>query len=253
MSVSRSESRIITEVTPSSENRNERLDNEQPALKETDVISLQKQDGTNDGNQNSDIRDIVPLEVHPESRPITTSVSFHSSSTQQTELRDRDFGYVDRFSPWFPKIDPQYHQAKGLRSWRIWHSKRQIILWTAFVSSTVVLLVNVILVAVLGSKHGISSTKGLIKLYEGDCDRVKLIGTGSHVGINILSTLLLGASNLCMQLLVAPTRQEVDVAHRRKIWLDIGIPSWRNLANIKPSRRYLVFLLMLSSVPLHFM
>jgi hypothetical protein len=80
-----------------------------------------------------------------------------------------------------------------------------------------------------------------------------MLGTGFHVGINILSTLLLGASNLCMQLLVAPTRQEIDDAHRKKIWFDIGIPSWRNLKSIEPSRMYLFYVLMASSLPLHFM
>jgi len=175
------------------------------------------------------------------------------SSTDRPKLHETQFGYVALFSPWLPSIDPEYHQAKGFRSWRIWHSKRDILLWTAFATSMVVLLANVILVAVLGSKYGITSRRGLIKLYEGDCNRVKLIGAGSHVCINILSTLLLGASNLCMQLLVAPTRQEVDVAHRKKIWLDIGIPSWKNLGNIKRSRAWMFSILMLSSVPLHFM
>jgi hypothetical protein len=117
----------------------------------------------------------------------------------------------------------------------------------------IVLITNVVLVAVLGFKYGIRSERGLIRLYEGDCKRVKMIGLGSHIGINILSTLLLGASNLCMQLLVAPTREEIDAAHRKKIWLDIGIPSWKNIRNIEPSRRWLFSFLMLSSVFLHFM
>jgi hypothetical protein len=173
--------------------------------------------------------------------------------SQHRKLRDSRFGYVELFSPWFPMMDPDYHQRKGMRSWRIWHSKRHILLWTAFAVSLVVLIANVILVAVLGAKYGITSRRGLSKLYQGDCDKVKMIGVGSHVGINILSTLLLGASNLCMQLLVAPTREELDAAHRKKIWLDIGIPSWRNMKNIKPSRRWLFFSLMLSSIPLHFM
>jgi hypothetical protein len=181
---------------------------------------------------------------------LTTS---KASVTEKPHLQNLDFGRVELFAPWFPKVDPEYHQAKGFRSWRIWSSKRHIVLWTAFASSTTVLLANIILVAVLGSKYGITSRRGLIKLYEGDCSRVKMYGTGAHVCINILSTLLLGASNLCMQLVVAPTRREIDVAHRKKIWLDIGIPSWRNLRNIDRARRWLFFVLLLSSVPLHFM
>jgi hypothetical protein len=89
----------------------------------------------------------------------------------------------------------------------------------------VILIANVVLVAVLGSKYETDSERDLIRLYEGDCKRVRTIGLRSHIGINILSMLLLGASNLCMQLLAAPTREEIDTAHQKKIWLDFGIPN----------------------------
>lgn len=175
-----------------------------------------------------------------------------SSSFKDTDMDYPRFGRVALFVPWFPKVDPGYHRDLGWKSWRIWSSKRQSILWIALTSSMTVLIINVVFVAVLGSKYGITSRRGLINLHEGDCKQVKMFGTGAHVCINILSTLLLGASNLCMQLLVAPTRKEIDVAHRKKMWLDIGIPSWRNLSNIKRSRKWLFFILMISSVPLHF-
>lgn len=192
-----------------------------------------------------------PGDFELQSTPSPGSTSHLSLSG--SEARDIHFGYIGLFSPWFPKVDPKHHQEKGIRSWRIWHSKRHIVLWTAFISSLVVLLANVIVVAVLGSQYGLHSSRGIIKLYVGDCNRVKTIGIGSHIGINILSTLLLGASNLCMQLLVAPTREEIDAAHRRKIWLDVGIPSWKNIRNIKQSRIWLFIFLLLSSIPLHFM
>jgi hypothetical protein len=219
----------------------------------------------------SDDIDVTPNPLQSDSGPVNTSSAMGSElgdvepqsgsspgsisnmSVARSEAGDLGFGYITRFSPWFPKVDPEYHQAQGIRSWRIWRSKRHVVLWTAFVSSLVVLLTNILLVVVLGSKYGVSSGRGLIKLYVGDCNRVKMIGISSHVGINILSTLLLGASNLCMQLLVAPTREEIDAAHRRKIWLDIGIPSWKNIMNIRRSRRWLFLFLLLSSIPLHFM
>ena len=74
-----------------------------------------------------------------------------------------------------------------------------------------------------------------------------------HLGINIVSTLLLGASNYCAQLLVAPTRSEVDRAHEKKDWLDIGVPSFRNLwkRRIARKRKATWTLLMISSVFLH--
>ncbi|KAG9196600.1 hypothetical protein G6011_01721 [Alternaria panax] len=69
--------------------------------------------------------------------------------------------------------------------------------------------------------------------------------------INALSTALLGASNYCAQLLVAPTRTEVNNAHKDKRWLDIGIQSSRDLWKVNPKRRMIWMLLMLSSGLLH--
>lgn len=73
----------------------------------------------------------------------------------------------------------------------------------------------------------------------------------THLVINILSTLLLGASNYSMQCLSSPTRSEVDKAHGQGIWLDIGVPSIRNLRRLSVSRIVLWWLLAISSLPLH--
>lgn len=54
-----------------------------------------------------------------------------------------------------------------------------------------------------------------------------------------------------MQLLVSPTRREVDQAHSNKSWVDIGVPSVRNLRFISFKRVVLWSLLALSSIPLH--
>ena len=43
--------------------------------------------------------------------------------------------------------------------------------------------------------------------------------SGVHLGINILSTLLLGSSKL---LHAAPTQAEVHKAHKKSVWLGIG-------------------------------
>ena len=65
--------------------------------------------------------------------------------------------------------------------------------------------------------------------YEGSCVKMKKISAWCHLVINIFSTLLLGASNNCMQCLVCPTRAEIDFANSRETWLDIGVPSIRDL------------------------
>ena len=58
----------------------------------------------------------------------------------------------------------------------------------------------------------------------------------------------------CAQLLAAPTRSEVDTAHHNGEWLDIGVPSLRNLwkKRIAGKRKAAWTLLMISSVLLHF-
>ena len=54
-----------------------------------------------------------------------------------------------------------------------------------------------------------------------------------------------------MQILSAPTRKEIDKAHARKKWLDIGVPSVRNLKNVATKKVVMWCLLGLSSLPLH--
>jgi hypothetical protein len=71
------------------------------------------------------------------------------------------------------------------------------------------------------------------------------------LAVNVLSTLLLGASNNCAQLLSSPERKDVDKAHLSGKWLDIGVPSARNLWRIDLKRRALWFLLFASSTPIH--
>ena len=56
-----------------------------------------------------------------------------------------------------------------------------------------------------------------------------------------------------MQCLSSPTREEVDKAHNLGQWLDIGIPSIRNLRRISRRRLVLWWLLAGSSIPLHLM
>ena len=172
-----------------------------------------------------------------------------ASHTQQTaQLEDVRFGSVRLLSPWFPQMDPKHPKA---RTWRTWHSRRGVMLANASLISLLVFLTNLIFAIVTSIQH--KHSDAMIILHEGDCGQIKRINTIFHIVINILSSLLLGASNLCMQLLVAPTRAEVDRAHLKGKWLDIGVPSWRNLSHISNKRKAVWWCLGISSVPLHFM
>jgi hypothetical protein len=88
-------------------------------------------------------------------------------------------------------------------------------------------------------------------LYEGDCGKVSRADSALHIAINVMGTLLLGASNYTMQCISSPTRREIDRAHSRGRYLDIGLPSIRNLTGRR--KMILFWLLVLSTMPLHFL
>jgi len=116
-------------------------------------------------------------------------------------------------------------------------------------SASIVFVINVSVTLWAWRRHGFTGGRGT--LFDGSCTRSRPYNTAIHVVINILSTLLLSASNCCMQCLSAPTRREIDTAHSRKGWLDIGVPSIRNLSRISGRKTLLWCILGLSSLPLH--
>ncbi|KAH7081153.1 hypothetical protein BKA63DRAFT_202647 [Paraphoma chrysanthemicola] len=75
--------------------------------------------------------------------------------------------------------------------------------------------------------------------------------TAFHVFINALSTILLSGSNYTMQVLSSPTRDDIDKAHSKKQWMELGVLSPRNMRAIPRKRTWLCMLLSLSSIPLH--
>ncbi|KAG0128318.1 hypothetical protein HOY82DRAFT_31421 [Tuber indicum] len=98
---------------------------------------------------------------------------------------------------------------------------------------------------------------GLGTLYLGDCDEMKKISIWAHVAINFVSSILLAGSHYTQQVLSAPTRGEIDAAHETKDWLDIGIPSLRNLKRVGHLHRmerirvWVWWTLGFTSVPMH--
>lgn len=122
---------------------------------------------------------------------------------------------------------------------------------TCTFTAAVVLIVNTVLT--IWATYTFHMQDGIGTLLEGSCSTVRTWGLWLHLTINALSTLLLGASNYCMQYLTSPTREEIDKAHARRVWLDIGVQSVRNPRYISSIRMILWCLLGLSSVPLHLM
>lgn len=182
--------------------------------------------------------------------PLPSSTSFTSlrkdedplleSKTQrydETEYSDTPRPFPRRLSVYFSRISHQFHG---------WRSGALISTCLAGVS----LIVNVAVVAWLGSQN---EGLGVVEIFNGDCGKVQTMDIWVHLAINIISTLLLGGSNYCMQCLSAPTRLDVDRAHAREKWLDIGVPSVRNLFAIPWYKALLWFVLGLTSIPLHLM
>ncbi|KAJ9491773.1 hypothetical protein VN97_g1492 [Penicillium thymicola] len=117
------------------------------------------------------------------------------------------------------------------------------------------LLSNIIFVSVtagLSSKYpGTGGSSNSKVIYSGSCDVAGRWNIGLHIIINIISTCVLAMSNYCMQTLVAPTRDEIDIAHAKRRWLDVGGSSFRNLFVIPYTRLGLWIVLLLSATPFH--
>lgn len=154
--------------------------------------------------------------------PLPSSTSFTSLRKDQdpllknkiarydeTEYSDNPRPFPRRLSVYFSRISQRFHG---------WRSGALISTCLAGVS----LIVNVAVVAWLGSRN---DGLGVVEIFNGDCGKVQTMDIWVHLAINIISTLLLGGSNYCIQCLSAPTRLDVDRAHSREKWLDIGVPS----------------------------
>jgi hypothetical protein len=151
--------------------------------------------------------------------------------------------YLEQF---FPRFRPGQK-----RSWWKRSTDRKRVLMAMVIISTLVLVLNTAWVAYFAINTEIKY--GIGTVYRGTRSQVKRYSLWIHLLINLLSTILLGTSNYCMQLLVAPTREEVDKIHKEHKWLDIGIQSVRNLGNASNFRKVLWFCLAISSGGLHLM
>lgn len=122
-------------------------------------------------------------------------------------------------------------------------------------ASAVLLLLNIIFISIAGglaSNHqGSGGSSNSKVIYDGSCTITSRWSMALHLIINILSTCILAASNYCMQTLVAPTRDEIDVFHTKRRWLDIGGASFRNLSAIPFDRLGLWVILLITATPFH--
>ncbi|KAH7091653.1 hypothetical protein FB567DRAFT_279067 [Paraphoma chrysanthemicola] len=103
---------------------------------------------------------------------------------------------------------------------------------------------------IVGASRGYDKD-GIADLFVGEESTISRWNTVFHVLINALSTVLLSGSNYTMQVLSSPTRDDIDNAHSKKRWMELGVLSPRNMRTIPRKRTWLCMLLSLSSTPLH--
>lgn len=165
-------------------------------------------------------------------RPIEKGCASEYANDRPNDLTEQDQ---------IPLLRPST-SAKWFSGWRTGA-------YTAACIALTSLLINVI--AAIWLKSHPNAESNLVNVFNGSCDTVSTIDLWVHILINVISTLLLGGSNYCMQCLCAPTRGEIDKAHANGRFLDIAVPSYQNLRHIAFSRRVLWWMLALSSIPLH--
>jgi hypothetical protein len=169
-----------------------------------------------------------------------------SSALDYTEIEEGNqllsyssynFVSLEAIAPFIPEANPAHPRA----------IKRHIVLTTYSITATIIFMVNLITIIAFQTVYK-SGT-----IYRGDYNKASKLNSALHVLINILATILLSASNLYIQLLTASIRNEVNLAHAKGSWLDIGVPNLRNLKHITIQRRIGWFILTFSSLFLYFL
>lgn len=119
----------------------------------------------------------------------------------------------------------------------------------AFILSLVALIGNIVIYAWLFATYDRSSDTTTV--ITGGCNMVRKANTGIHAALNVVSTLVLGASTYAMQGMTAPTREDVDTAHAKGKWVEIGTLSVRNLFHVRKRTVWIWGVLVLTSLPFH--
>lgn len=162
--------------------------------------------------------------------------------TTTTSVQGDDSTLAQESSPFIKKFKKTFGRKQ--ENWR-----RSVLACAC--ATTVVFVVNFILTLFLAAHPQREESPGRYRIYTGSREKVTRWNTILHLIVNVFSTILLSSSNYCMQCLSAPTRKEIDEAHQRNIWLDIGILSFRNQRYIQRNRVLLWWMLCISSFPLH--
>ncbi|RBR17039.1 hypothetical protein FVER53590_28836 [Fusarium verticillioides] len=158
------------------------------------------------------------------------------------------YAKVDILRKYIPEADPQDPRAQTLR---VKMAKKATMLKIQLGIALFVVALNIgttiwAVIIYPPNRQGIGS------IAFGSCHNLSLINTLLHGLINVLSSLILGAGSYCMQLLVGPSRREIDQAHAHGRSLEIGVASFKNLRHIAGKRSIIWAILGITSTLLHF-
>ncbi|CAO2657125.1 Nn.00g032510.m01.CDS01 [Neocucurbitaria sp. VM-36] len=137
---------------------------------------------------------------------LPTNVEKSEVSADISDRQDLEAGSDRRKTGWYSSIVDALHHKSGGTPWRLG-------LYVGFYSSLLVLVGNISILLVGCFSHGLSS--GAIRtIAQGSSGGVRSLSIFYHIVINLFSTILLASSNYAMQILSAPSRDEIDMAHR---------------------------------------
>lgn len=117
--------------------------------------------------------------------------------------------------------------------------------------SFIILVAEIIVLIVILTKTKLLAGESAV--WSGDCGRAERINIGIHVVINVIGIVLLAGANYAFQVLSSPTRREVDKAHEKRRWLDIGVTSVRNFAHISGFRAILGIIILFTAISIQVM
>jgi hypothetical protein len=204
----------------------------QPA---TEMVEMEFLDDPNENHARSLLR-----------RESVTSVTSNTSSEMAAQRGQTIKRFFQAVSDFISKIESGVQGR--MRHSRFYGWRMGIVFGSTM--SAIVLCCNIIAVVVAASL-GTRKVGNFVEIKHGTDVAISRWSTIFHIVINVFSTILLAASNYTMQVLCSPTRSDLDAAHRKGIWLDVGLLSLRNLRHLPRGRIVLGLLLGFSSIPLH--
>jgi hypothetical protein len=195
---------------------------------------------------------VIPFRIRPPTLQSTTTRVSLSLWSRPTRLGFVIFKPMTLMSLSVTVIDEKYRSA--WKSFKRWRTKRKTALSCGILVAASTLFIN--LCATIYIPLHSAPTTGLQqplnpRLFIGDCSQASKINTYVHFVVNALSSLILLTSNMFMQLLLAPTRKQIDIAHAKRRSVDIGIFSLGNFFVVSKRNRFIWVCLAITSLPLH--